>query len=68
MPLHADISRPANKRRTKSATGSLLSLYDGQDCVGTIKVGPRGKVVAYDAKGKRIGSFRSLQDARAAFK
>jgi hypothetical protein len=56
------------KRRTKPAQALLLAIYDGQDCLGTIRVGVRGDVVAYDAKGKRLGSFASAQAASAAFK
>jgi hypothetical protein len=56
------------KRRAKSATGSLLSLYDGTILVGTIRVGIRGDAVAYGPTGKRIGAFASAEDAKAAFK
>ena len=44
-----------------------LSLYDGQDLIGTIKVAVGGKVIAFDSRGKRLGSFTSLKAASAAF-
>ncbi|MDR3420131.1 MAG: hypothetical protein P4L80_02635 [Xanthobacteraceae bacterium] len=43
-----------------------LSVYDGQDCIGTIKVADDGSAVAY-RRGKRIGSFSSFEAASAAF-
>jgi hypothetical protein len=55
-------------RPAKPAQASLLAVYDGQNCVGTIRVGPRGDAVAHDAKGKRIGSFSSATSAAAALK
>jgi hypothetical protein len=44
-----------------------LSLYDGQELVGTIKVAEDGTAVAFDPGGKRVGSFPSLKAASAAF-
>jgi hypothetical protein len=44
-----------------------LSLYDGQDLIGTIKVAVGGKAIAFDPRGKRLGSFPSLKAASAAF-
>jgi hypothetical protein len=58
----------AKSRRAKPAQASLLAVYDGRDCLGTVKVGPRGDAVAYDASGKRIGSFASEQAAMVAFR
>jgi hypothetical protein len=58
----------AKKRGAKLAQASLLAVYDGRDCLGTVKVGPRGDAVAYDASGKRIGSFASEQAAMVAFR
>jgi hypothetical protein len=43
-----------------------LAVYDGQECLGTIKVGA-GKAIAFDPRGKRLGSFPSLKAASAAF-
>jgi hypothetical protein len=43
-----------------------LSLYDGQECLGTIKVAEDGTARAFDARGKRLGSFPSLKAASAA--
>ena len=68
MPVHSDRPQSTAKRRTKPATGSLLSLYDGTTLVGTIRVGVRGDAVAYGPTGKRIGAFASAEDAKAAFK
>lgn len=56
------------KRRAKPGWASLLAVYGGQTCLGSIRVGVRGDAVAYDAKGKRLGCFRSAQAATAAFK
>jgi hypothetical protein len=58
----------AKSRRAKPARASLLAVYDGQDCVGTVRVGVRGDAVAYGADGKRIGSFSSSATAAAALK
>jgi hypothetical protein len=44
-----------------------LSLYDGQDLVGTIKVAGDGTARAFDPRGKRLGSFPSLKAATASF-
>lgn len=43
-----------------------LSVYDGQELVGIIKVSEDGKARAFDRDGKRIGSFRSFEAASAA--
>lgn len=43
-----------------------LSLYDGQEWLGTIKVADDGTVRAFDPRGKRLGSFPSLKAASAA--
>lgn len=43
-----------------------LAVYDGQECLGTIKVADDGTARAFDAHGKRLGSFPSLQAASAA--
>jgi hypothetical protein len=43
-----------------------LFVYDGQECLGTIKVAEDGKAVAFDQRGKRVGSFPSLKIASAA--
>jgi hypothetical protein len=43
-----------------------LALYDGQECIGTIKVADDGSARAFDRCGKRIGSFPSLKAASAA--
>jgi hypothetical protein len=44
-----------------------LAVYDGSECMGTIKVADDGTAVAFGASGKRLGAFRSLKDASAAF-
>ncbi|MGO9399738.1 MAG: hypothetical protein ACLP19_18125 [Xanthobacteraceae bacterium] len=44
-----------------------LFLYDGQDLIGTIKVADDGTARAFDARGKRLGKFPSLEAASAAF-
>jgi hypothetical protein len=43
-----------------------LSLYDGQECLGIIKVAEDGTARAFDPRGKRLGSFPSLKAASAA--
>jgi hypothetical protein len=43
-----------------------LSVYNGQDCIGTIKVADDGTARAFDRNGKRVGSFPSLKAASAA--
>jgi hypothetical protein len=54
------------KHRAKPAQASLLAIYDGQNCVGTIRVGVRGDAVAYDPDGKRVGCFASATAAASA--
>jgi hypothetical protein len=44
-----------------------LSVYDGQECIGTIKVAEDGAALAFDQCGKLLGSFPSLKTASAAF-
>jgi hypothetical protein len=67
MSARSDRRQSTAKHRTKSATRSL-SLYDGTTLIGTIKIGSRGNAVAYNVTGKRIGSFRSVLEAKVAFK
>ena len=43
-----------------------LAIYDGQECIGTIKVADDGKAVAFDRRSKRVGKFPSFEAARAA--
>ena len=43
-----------------------LAVYDGQECIGAIKVAEDGNHVAFDPSGKRLGSFPSLKAASAA--
>jgi hypothetical protein len=43
-----------------------LAIYDGQECLGTIKIAEDGTARAFDACGKRVGSFPSLKAASAA--
>jgi len=43
-----------------------LAIYDGQICLGTIKVADDGKSTVYDPRGKRIGLFPSFDAASAA--
>jgi hypothetical protein len=66
--------RPATARKcskqqksTKSTTVvRSLDVYNGRDRAGGIKVKSDGEFVAYDANNRKIGSFRTLQDATAA--
>jgi hypothetical protein len=44
-----------------------LSVYDGQACLGRIKINDDGKAVAFDKRGKRLGRFPSVEAASAAF-
>jgi hypothetical protein len=44
-----------------------LAVYDGRECMGTIKVADDGTAVAFAASGKCLGAFRSLKAASAAF-
>jgi hypothetical protein len=56
------------KRPTKPAQASLLAIYDGQTCLGSIRVGVRGDARAYDVNGKRMGAFASVKAATEVFK
>jgi hypothetical protein len=60
--------QPASKKRDAKPTASIVSVYDGQTYLGSVRVGGHGDAVAYDADGKRIGSFPSERAAMAAFK
>jgi hypothetical protein len=44
-----------------------LAVYDGSECMGTIKVAEDVKAVAFDKRGKRLGRFPSVEAASAAF-
>jgi hypothetical protein len=62
------VRQPASRRKAaKPAVARVLSVYDGQECIGTVKVRD-GTAAAYDARGKRLGSYVSVQAAQAAFK
>ena len=56
------------KHRTKTAAGDReVSLYDGQNFIGTIKESADGTTEAFDLRGKRLGTFELLKAATAAF-
>ncbi len=44
-----------------------LAVYDGRDCIGTIKVAADGQAVAFDRDGKRLGKFPTYTAASAVF-
>jgi hypothetical protein len=44
-----------------------VSIYDGVNLLGTIKIAADGKSTAYNAHGKRLGLFSSFHAASAAF-
>jgi hypothetical protein len=46
----------AARRRT-------LSFYDGRTCLGSIEISAKGKCAAFDAKRRRLGSFKSQRRA-----
>ena len=50
-------------RTARSRPRRELAIYDGQDLVGTVKVADTGNATAYNADGKRVGVFTSLQAA-----
>ena len=56
------------KKRYAEPAASMVAVYDGQDCIGTIKVGGRGDAVAYNAKGKRLGFFSVRAGGGCSFK
>jgi hypothetical protein len=65
----ANVRLPARRRNAaKPAAARILSIYDGQECVGTVKVTSKGEAVAYDPGGKSLGRFPSIEIATAAFK
>ena len=43
-----------------------LSVYDGQEFIGTVKVSEDGKARAFDRDGKRLGSYPSFEAASVA--
>jgi hypothetical protein len=60
--------RPVRQRCAKSRTAPRsLSVYDGTEHVGRIKVDGAGHIFAYNCAGKKLGSFKSLPAAQAAF-
>jgi hypothetical protein len=65
----ANVRQPASRRKAaKPAVARVLSIYDGQESVGTVKVTSSGEAVAYDPGGKSLGRFPSIEVATAAFK
>jgi hypothetical protein len=52
--------------KSREAIKRVLSVYDGQDCVGTIKVAGDGEARAFDQCGKRVGKFQSVKEASHA--
>jgi hypothetical protein len=54
-------------QKNRARTVREMALYDGQDCLGILKVRPDGKVVAYNLAGNRVGTFASVQSAAGAF-
>jgi hypothetical protein len=56
----------ASRRQTNTAKARELAVYDGQALVGTVKVAGDGTSVAFDPRGKRIGSFPSFNAASDA--
>jgi hypothetical protein len=52
--------------RCRTAPRSL-SVYSGTEYLGIIKVDGAGRIFAYDCAGKKLGSFKSLPVAQAAF-
>jgi hypothetical protein len=53
---------------TKRAKSREVAVYDGQECIGTIKIGDEGQTRAFDARCKHLGLFPTLTAAYAAFK
>ena len=43
-----------------------IAVYDGQECIGTIKLADDGNAIAFDRHGKRRGCFPSFQAAADA--
>jgi hypothetical protein len=43
-----------------------VAVYDGTNLIGTVKIADDGRSTAYDALGKRVGSFGSLKAASDA--
>jgi hypothetical protein len=60
-------ARRSTKRAASNRCQRELALYDGTHLLGTIKVAANGKSVAYDTRGKRLGSFSNFEAASAAF-
>jgi hypothetical protein len=52
--------------KPRSRTSRELAIYDGQDCLGTIKVAEDGTARVFDPRGKRLGLFPSFEAASAA--
>jgi hypothetical protein len=69
-------SRRSTKRRSRSKVVARKSpsrqrreaaIYDGLVLLGIVKIADDGESIAYDARGKRLGLFPTLQAASAAF-
>lgn len=54
-------------RKSPSRQRREVAIYDGLVLLGTVKIDTAGKSTAYDARGKRLGLFPTLQAASAAF-
>lgn len=45
-----------------------MTVCDGQECIGKIKVAKHCEVIAFDPSGKGLGRFPSIKAASVAFK
>ena len=59
--------RPTKNRPNSKATRREVSVYDGVNLLGTIKIAADGKSTAYNPRGKPLGSYPTFQAASAAF-
>jgi hypothetical protein len=58
----------APKERRANASASTVAVYDGRDCIGTIKRAPKGDSVAYDDPGQAPRLISIVQALAGAFK
>jgi hypothetical protein len=53
------------KKAAARPGASQSTIYAGRDAVGTVIVERKGSVLATDATGKRLGTFRTDREAMA---
>jgi hypothetical protein len=64
--MDIQIIRDRRKRNAPKPSPRELAIYNGRDLVGTVTIIATDEVKAYDANGKCVGAFPSLEAASDA--